>query len=411
MLRRHITDSILASLKDTPVVLVHGARQSGKSTLVRWVASNRYPARYLTLDDAGVLAAARHDPDGFIGGLEGPVVLDEAQRVPELFQSIKARVDRDRKSGQFLLTGSANVMLLPRLSESLAGRMEIHTLWPLSQGEIEGREERFLDALFSGSLPSISDSAQDRTDLLRRILQGGYPEVRSRRTEARRSAWFSSYVTTILQRDVRDLANIEGLASLPRLLSLLAARAMSVMNIAEISRSLAMPLSTLQRYLVLLQTTFLIQILPAWSANLGKRLVKAPRLVLADTGLACHLLGIDRARLARAPAHLGPLLENFVAMELRKQVAWSRTRPQLFHYRTQTRQEVDFVLEDKTGRVVGVEVKATATVTGSDFKGLRHLAEAVGKRFRRGMVLYTGSEVIPFGANLHALPIAALWRL
>lgn len=411
MLERHIASSILEALADTRVLLLHGVRQTGKSTLVEWIATHEHPARYLTLDDAGVLAAARHDPGGFLKGLEGPVVLDEVQRAPELFPAIKRVVDHDRRPGRFLLTGSANVLSLPRLSESLAGRMEVLTLWPLSQGEIEGLREGFVDGVFAETLPRVPENGADRSDLIRRLLAGGYPEVLSRPSEDRRGAWFSAYVTTILQRDIRDLANIEGLTALPRLLALLAARVMAVMNVAEISRSSAMPLSTLQRYLALLETTFLVQRLPAWSRNLGKRLVKAPKLLLADTGLAAHLLGADMKRLTETPHLLGPLLENFVAMELRKQIAWSQTKPQMFHFRTQTGQEVDLVLEDKAGRIVGIEVKASATVSAQDFKGLRHLSEAVGKRFRRGVVLYAGSTAIPFGANLHALPVNALWQL
>ncbi|MBI4401527.1 MAG: ATP-binding protein [Nitrospirae bacterium] len=411
MFDRHITESLLDGLADTPVVMLHGARQTGKSTLAQWVAARAHPARYLTLDDAGVLAAARHDPAGFLAGLGGPVVLDEVQRAPELFLAIKAQVDRDRQPGRYLLTGSANVVLLPLLSESLAGRMETLALWPLSQGEIEERREGFVDAVFARTLPSMADGLPSRSEIVRRIVRGGYPEVLSRTAESRRSAWFSSYITTILQRDVRDLANIEGLTALPRLLALLSARVMALLNFAELSRSISIPLSTLKRYMALLETAFLIHMLPAWSGNLGKRLVKAPKLLFSDVGLAAHLLGVNAERLARDLGLFGQLLENFVTMELRKQITWSQVHPQMFHFRTQTGQEVDLVLEDQAGRIVGIEVKASATVSAQDFKGLRSLAEAVGKRFRRGIVLCTGSEAIPFGPHLHALPVSALWRL
>lgn len=411
MIRRNIAAPLLEALADNPVVLLHGARQTGKSTLAQSLASDEHPARYLTLDDATVLAAASGDPAGFLAGLEGPVVLDEVQRAPGLFLAMKAVVDRDRSAGRYLLTGSANVMFLPRLSESLAGRMEILTLWPLSQGEIEGVREGFVDAVFSDSLPNKIKYREDRSGLLRRSLRGGYPVIHGRLSEARQKAWFGSYVTTILQRDVRDLANIEGLTQLPRLLSLLAARAMSLLNLSELSRTVAIPQSTLKRYMALLETTFLVRTLPAWSGNLGKRLVTAPKLVLSDTGLMCQLQGLDQARLAADTNLLGPLLENFVVMELLKQVAWSRTQARLFHFRTQAGQEVDIVLEDPTGRLVGIEVKAGGTVTAQDFKGLRALAELTGRRFRRGLVLYTGNESVPFGPRLHALPVSSLWTL
>lgn len=411
MIQRHIATSLLDALADTPVVLLHGARQTGKSTLAQWIAAEKHPARYLTLDDAGVLAAARGDPAGFIGGLSGPVVLDEVQRAPELFMAIKAAVDRNRKPGRFLLTGSANVMLLPRLSDSLAGRMEVHKLWPLSCGEREGVREGFIDAVFAPSLADDGMTRESRAALIKRLLRGGYPTVQGRLSEERQKVWFGSYITTILQRDVRDLANIDGLTALPRLLSLLAARAASLLNLSELSRSFAMPLTTLKRYIALLETIFLIQTVPPWSSNLGKQLIKTPRLVLSDTGLMSHLLGLSESRLGEQPNIIGPLLENFVIMELQKQANWSRRQPRLFHFRTQTGQEVDIVLEDPAGRLVGVEVKAATTVSGQDFKGLRAFASLVGRRFHRGVVLYTGTESIPFGPQLHALPVSSLWHL
>lgn len=398
------------ALSDSPVVLLNGARQTGKSTLTQWIATEIHPARYITLDDAGMLAAIRHDPAGFISGLEGNVVIDEVQRTPELFLAIKAAVDRNRKPGRFLLTGSANVMLLPRLSESLAGRMEIITLWPFSQGEIEDVKEGFVDALFEDTLFSPIKIKENRDSIIQKILTGGYPEALYRKTSARQKAWFSSYITTILQRDVRDLANIEGLTIMPRLLSLLAARSATLLNFAEISRSIGMPQSTLKRYMSLLETTFLVQTLPAWFTNLSKRLVKAPKLILNDTGLTAHLIGLNEERMKTDAGIFGQLLENFVVMELKKQISWSYTQPQIFHYRTQTGQEVDIVLENAAGKVVGIEVKASSTVTGRDFKGLHALSEAIGKRFHRGIVLYTGIENIPFSAWLHALPISYLWR-
>ncbi len=354
MIRRNITPALLAALADTPVVLLTGARQTGKSTLAQEIATTTHPARYLTFDDAGVLAAARADPAGFLAGVADAIILDEVQRVPELFLALKVAVDRDRRPGRFLLTGSANVLLLPRLADSLVGRMEVLTLWPLSQGEIEDVAEGFVDAVFADTLPRLTTAPEEWPGLLDRMLRGGYPEVLDRAEEDRRSAWFGSYITTLLQRDVRDLAHIEGLTAVPRLLAVLAARTTALLNFSELSRSIAMPQSTLKRYLALLETTFLLQPLPAWSSNLGKRLVKAPKVVLSDPGLIASLLAVNKERLIADRGLAGPLLENFAVMELRKQAAWSRTQPQLFHFRTQTGQEVDIVLEDSAGRLVGV---------------------------------------------------------
>ncbi len=410
MYQRNITSNLMDALSDTPVVLINGARQTGKSTLVQMLATQKHPARYLTLDDAGVLSAAKDDPSGFLAGLRGPVVLDEIQRVPELFLAIKSQVDRNRQPGRFLLTGSANVLFLPKLADTLAGRMEIITLWPLSQGEIEGRKEGFVDAIFSPTLPEFSSQGLKLSDLMDRMLKGGYPEVNQRSAQVRRDAWFGSYITTILQRDVRDLSNIESLTAMPRLLSLLASRSASLLNFSELSRSTTLPQSTLKRYIALLETTFLVQFLPAWSANMGKRLVKSPKVFLTDTGLMGHLTGLNRERLEHEPHLMGPLMENFAVMELRKQITWSRIQPKMFHFRTQVGQEVDVVLEDSQGRLVGIEVKASGTVTCKDTQSLRFVAESLGKRFVRGIVLYTGSEVIPFGANMHAVPISSLFR-
>ena len=411
MIFRNITPALMDALADSPIVLLSGARQTGKSFLTQWLASSIHPAQYLTLDDVGVLSAVSSDPAGFLAGLSGPVVLDEVQRAPELFRALKLEVDRDRRPGRFLLTGSADVLLLPRLSESLAGRMEILTLWPLSQGEIKGVSEGFIDAVFAEKLDGSSTASEGRSPLLRRILRGGYPEIQRRTAVRRQQAWFNSYVTTILQRDVRDLANIEGLTAMPRLLSLLATRISGLISFAELSRSSAIPQSTLKRYIALLETTFLVQPLPAWSGNPSKRLVKAPKLVLNDTGLVAHLLGMGLMDGEGHPEQIGPLLENFVVMELRKQAAWSARQVRLFHFRTPAGREVDIVIEDAAGRVAGIEVKAAATVRSDDFKGLRALAEESGEHFCRGVVLYTGTESIPFGPCLHALPVEALWTL
>lgn len=411
MYRRHITTAFNAALNDSPVVLLVGARQVGKSTLVQSLTGEgSSAAQYLTLDDPTVIAAARGNPSGFVDGLPAPVIIDEIQRAPELLVPIKLAVDRRREPGSFILTGSANVLTLPTVSESLAGRMEVLTLRPLSQGEISGQQETFIKRLFTGELKlPKKPPPEERAALFARMITGGYPEVVARQTQARKNAWFKSYITTILQRDIRDLANIEGLVDLPRLLSLLAARAGGLLNFAEVSRSIGFPQTTLKRYFALLEMTFLIETLPAWSGSRTKQLVKAPKLFLSDTGLLSYLQGLTWERLQLDPTLAGALAENFVVSELRKQATWSEMGVELFHFRTNTDQEVDIVIENEAGEIVGVEVKASSNVGANDFKGLRALKLATGRKFRRGIVVYAGKESVPFGDELYAVPIQAVW--
>ena len=411
MIRRHLTEQLLQALEDTPAVLINGARQTGKSTLAQLPELEKQGRQYLTFDDPGVLTAAKQDPNGFIAGLTAPVTLDEIQHVPELFPAIKMAIDRKREPGRFLLTGSANVLLLPKLSESLAGRMELLTLWPFSQGEINGVKEGFVDALFSKQ-PAWSAGKNKnipRDELFEKVLAGGYPLAIARNPGARRKAWFQSYLTTILQRDVRDLTNIADVTAVPRLLSVVAARAGGLLNFADLSRTLALPQTTLKRYFALLEATFLVQLLRPWSSNLGQRVIQTPKVYLDDTGLLAHLLGLTVERLKTDGTLAGGVLENFALMELRKQSAWSETQPEFYFWRTASGQEVDIVMEDNAGRLVGIEIKAGATLGGADIKGLQAMASAAGKRWVRGVVLYTGNEVIPFAANLHGLPMSQLW--
>jgi len=407
---RNIQPALEATLDDTPVLMVVGPRQAGKTTLCQ-ALGRPHGFRELSLDDAATLAAATRDPTAFVTSLEGPTFIDEVQKAPDLLPAIKLAVDRDRRPGRFMLTGSADVLALPKVSESLAGRMEVHTLWPLSQGEIRGLREGFIDALFGASLALVSDSSLRRDELLSVILTGGYPEAVGRRDPERRAAWFNSYLSAILERDVRNLARIEGLTELPRLLGVIAARSSQLLNIADLSRALGMPQTTLSRYLTLLERVFLLRLTKAWSGNPSLRLIRTPRAWLTDTGLLGELGSVAPERLHNEPTLMGQLVESFVTVELTKQLGWSRTRAELLHFRTHAGREVDMVLEARDGRIVGVEVKAAATVRAGDFRGLERLREASAGRFHRGVVLYTGTQPLAFGENLHALPMAALWQV
>lgn len=408
---RSLLGRLRAALADTPVVTLNGPRQSGKSTLALELIRSGFSADYVSLDDPIALGAARRDPDGFIAGFAGRVVIDEVQHAPDLFRAIKASVDRRRAPGRFLLTGSADVFLLPTISESLAGRMEVLTLWPLAQSEIEQHPGRWIDAAFADAPFGTKPEGEPKRRLIERALKGGYTEALARREPERRSAWFHSYLTTLLQRDVRDIADVEHLAAMPTLLALLAARAANILNVAELSRVAGIPHRTLLRYVGLLETIFLLRRIPAWSGNLSQRLVRHPKLLLSDTGLVGHLQGVEPARFARDETLAGPLLEGFVGSELLKAVEWSASTPAIHHLRTGRDEEVDFVLERRDGRVVGIEVKARASVGEDDLRGLQALARLAKRKFHRGVVLHAGAESVSFGNDLYAIPISALWSI
>ncbi len=408
---RAITPRLLTALGDTPAVMLVGPRQAGKSTLVQSLATGSHPARYLSLDDLRTLDSARRDPVGLIESADGPLVIDEIQRAPELLLPIKVAIDRDRRPGRFILIGSAQVMLLPKVSESLAGRIEVHTLWPFSQTEIDGVPGRIVELLLGqSSRPDSIPVGITRKDLIERIVRGGFPEALERREDARREEWFASYLTTIVQRDLREEANIERLAEVPAVLSSLASRVRAPLNKTDLSSSVEIPRTSLDRYLTLLEHVFLTNRLPAWHTSRIKQITKAPKLLISDSALLVHLLRTNRERLAGDEALLGVVLECFVGMELTKQLSATSTRASLRHMRTAAGGEVDFVLEGADGRVAGIEVKTSETVRAEDFKHLKRMRDRIDdERFARGVILYTGSERLPFGERLEAWPLAALW--
>lgn len=400
MYPRLLHSRLLDALDDSPVVFLSGPRQAGKTTLALQVAEARGMA-YRTLDDPTELAAASADPAAYVDALPFPAVLDEAQRAPGLFLPLKALVDRERRSGSLLLTGSANVFFLPQVADSLAGRMQILTLFPLTQAELQGGRGRFLEALWRGEFSETPPPVEIET----RVLRGGFPPA----LDARRpEAWFASYVEALLTRDVRDLARVERLFELPNLLALLAARSGGLLNHSALSRESGLPATTLRRYLALFKALYLVWELPAWSANLGKRLLKSPKLYLSDTGLMGYLLGVGEGRLV-GPLW-GQLMEAFVVNEIaRLLAAGAGPRLKAYHLRDDRGLEVDLVLEAPSGEVVALEIKASKTLSPADFRGLGRIREVLGDRFRLGGVLYPGENVVPFGDDLWALPISLLW--
>jgi len=406
---RFVEPRLAEALADSPVVLIHGPRQCGKTTLAQELGEQLGYA-YLNFDDDVIRAAAATDPKGFIDDLPDRVTLDEVQRVPKIFTALKTVVDRTRTPGRFLLTGSANVLLLPRLADSLAGRMAIQRLHPLAQCELRGSAPGFLQALFGGAFKTRS-SQRLAGQLAELVVGGGYPAALARPAGRRRAAWYRDYLEAIIQRDVRDLARISALDVMPRLLALAATQTARLFNVSELAAPFQLSRPTIGDYLTLLEKIFLLERLPPWHSNRLSRLVKTPKLHLGDSGLACALLGVDGAALAADRSLLGHLLETFIFQELRRQASWHDEALRFFHFRDKDGVEVDVVIERGAQALAGVEVKAAATVTHRDFRGLRKLRDTVGQRFAAGVVLYDGETSASFGDRLFAVPLRMLWEL
>jgi predicted AAA+ superfamily ATPase len=397
------------ALGDSPVVLVHGPRQSGKTTLARRVGDTLGYV-YFPLDDPAILGAAASDPAGFVADLGERTILDEIQRAPGLFTSLKLAVDRNRRPGRFLLTGSANVLLVPKLADSLAGRMDILRLHPLAQCELADRGGNFLDRWFSASFkPSIARRLG--LELAERVTAGGFPAALAQTKPQHRKAWHRNYLETIIQRDVRDLARIGSLDALPRLLELAAGQTARLLNISDLAGPFQLSRQTIRDYTTLLERVFLLDELQPWRSNRLNRLVKTPKLHFGDTGLACALLGLDAPDLHRDRETLGQVLETFVYQELRRQSDGSERPARFYHFRDKDGVEVDIVAERGIHQLAGLEVKASGTVTQADFRGLRKLKHAAGQRFKAGVVLYDGEACVRFGEGLYAVPVSALWDL
>ncbi|MDO8184084.1 ATP-binding protein [Conexibacter sp. JD483] len=408
-IERRLRPILLEALRESRAVALLGARQVGKSTLARSIAAHEHPARFVTLDVEATATAARTDPQGFVAALPGSVVIDEIQRAPNLLLAIKERLDRDPARGQFLLTGSADLLTLPTVADALPGRIDYVQLWPLAQAELHGGDGRFVDALFENDLPQLSDAPIGRGPLAALLATGGFPElleVRSARGSAR---FFSSYVASIIGRDLEDVADVHDPGNVERLLYAIAARAGALATFHGLATDLGVDAKTARAHTEILERLFLVRRLQSWHVNVGPRQVKSPKLHVADSGLLAFLRGADEQRIADDPEVAGPLLESFAAMELVRLNDWSQQPAQLFHYRDQKQGEVDVVLERRSGEVAGVEVKAAATVSAADFRGLRNLRDRLGDRFTAGVVLYTGAATLPFGDRLTAVPVSGLW--
>jgi len=398
---------LVEALAGTPVVLIHGPRQCGKTTLARTTGAPRGYA-YFSFDDEAALAAAEADPVGFVAGLPERAILDEVQRVPALFPAIESVADSPRPDGRFLLTASTHVLPVPKRADSLAGRIEVLRLHPLAQCELAGRAPGFLETLFAAGFKTRRCERLG-AGLAERIVAGGYPAALARAT-GRRPGWYRDHVETLIQRDVRDLTRMRSLDVLPRLLALAARQTARLLNVSDLASPLELNRPTVRDYITLLERAFLLDVLPPWHSNRLNRLIKTPKLHLGDTGVACALLGVDASALARDRAFLGQLLKTFIYQELRRQASWYDEEIRFHHFRDKDGAEVDLVLERGANKIAGVEVKAASTVTAADFRGLRKLEQAAGKRFAGGVVLYDGEASTSFGDRLHAVALGTFFE-
>jgi len=407
MYNRFSTDNIKVALADTPVVFVMGPRQSGKTTLVKSLIDDSW--EYINLDDQTQFEIAKNDPVGFIRNLpEKRIAIDEIQRLPEVFVSIKQAVDENRIPGRFLLTGSANALLLPRLSDSLAGRMESVRLSPLSECEIQDNKPTFITRLLSQEIPT-SQSKRVRDHLVKRIVVGCFPEPLQRSTEQRSTTWYQQYIDSLIQRDIQDLTNIDHPELMTKLLRLTAFYTGRLSNLSEMGGKLGLSHTTIKKYMALLEQLFLVDQLPAWHSNEHKRLIKTPKIHPSDTGIICAIRNLNSDRLIQQPEIFGLLLESFVYNELRKQASWIDERLNFYHYRDKEKIEVDIIIENAMGDYFAIEVKASATLTSKDFTGLERFKKFAGDRFKQGILLYDGDHTTAFGEQLFAAPIGALW--
>lgn len=409
LIDRHIRPHLVEALSQMRVVCLLGARQAGKTTLVRSIADREHPARYVSLDDQGARELARSDPVGFIGGGDR-LAIDEVQRAPDLLLAIKQAVDSDDARGRFILTGSANLLTLPSIADALPGRVAYLTLWPLSRRELAGPPGTFLENSFAGRVPNVKGAPSGRSGYAETVVRGGFPEVVEGGTAERRR-FFVDYATSILGREVEELASVRDAGAASRVLRLVAARSGALANQSSIARELGIDHKTVANHLRALEQLFLVIKLPAWNTNLGHRVIRTAKLHVADTGMLCSLIGVDAKRLETDGGIAGSVFETFVVNEIVRQASADGLGPllNLYHFRDRRGHEVDLVIEHAGGDVVAVEVKASATPRLRDISGLTELRDQLGERFRLGLLLHLGPDTIPMGDRISAVPLMGLW--
>ncbi|MGD0063988.1 MAG: ATP-binding protein [Streptosporangiaceae bacterium] len=414
VIARHLQPVIAQRLAEEPVVILTGARTVGKSTLLT-ACSREHGVPVTDLDDIATRRAVAADPTLFTSGRAEPVCLDEFQHVPVLLDAIKAELNRDLRPGRFLLTGSTRYNTMPKASQSLTGRAHIMTMWPLSQGELRGRKETFLDDLVTdpGSLTTPEPSRTDRASYEQMVLAGGFPLAIARSAQATRDQWFRDFVDMVIERDVLEIRRVRQRRVLPLILRHLAAQTAGVLNVSSIAATVQLDGRLVGDFVSLLESVFLVHQLEAFGRTLGSRVGRMPKVHLVDSGLAAYLLGINDSRLAaRDPSTLtefGHVVETFAINELIKQAGWSSAQVRFAHFRTRDGYEVDLVAETAEGKIAGLEIKASATITDSDFRGMRLLRGKLGTDFLGGVLLNLGQRSYTYEDRLHVIPLDRLW--
>lgn len=406
MYKRSANTLLSEALTISPSVLLSGARQVGKSTLC--LAKDQ---EYRVFDNLVEREAALHDPVGYISTLPKPVTLDEIQKAPEILEGIKVAIDENRENGTFLLTGSANVLDMKKAKDTLAGRLIEIPMWPLSQKEIHHKpDENIIDHLLRKGVSDLPNPTVSHTDLMTAVVLGGYPEVLKISSERGRSMWFNAYISTYVERDIRDVGELRNLSAFIRFYNVIAPRSCGLVNKSDLAADTGLSEPTVTNYLSMLEMIYQITLLRPYSANISKRFIKSPKLYITDSGLFCHLLDIRNAEQLQSSRHKGDVIETFVFSELLKHISYSELQPKLYHYRTTDKKEIDFIVE-KHDQIIAIEVKSSQGIKQSAFRHITGLQDKSNKPVL-GIVLYTGDKVLSFGDEEHtryAVPLSVFF--
>ncbi|SFV65317.1 ATPase [hydrothermal vent metagenome] len=398
MLKRVIQKEIENALKISPSLLIAGARQIGKSTIVQDM-----DREYIVMDDITQLEAVNSDPQGYIRRITKPVTIDEIQKAPHLLTPIKLYIDRERNNGDFLLIGSANVLNLKKSNESLAGRLIELTMYPFSAKEKnQDIETNFVDMLFEGDISKLKATPSQTEKVKQFIIEGGYPLSFMMHSPKERFLWFNSYISTYIERDIRSIGELRDIDNFIRFFNVLAPRSANILNKSNIANDTKLNSATIDNYISLLEKVYQIHLLKPYYENIGKTFIKSPKVYLTDSGLSSHILGIRDEKDLENSRYKGAIYETFVFAELLKHITYSQNIMEFFYYRTQDKKEIDFIIK-KQERILAIEVKSSYSVKQSDFKHIidfqkRSVYEVMG------LVFYHGEKVVGFGDNRFAVP-------